>query len=53
MTSEDISAFQAKVIRLAAAGKIPNEALDGITQLIAKVNELQTEVNRLRTHRSK
>ena len=53
MNSVEVSAFEAKVLRLAAEGKIPDEVAQGISRLIAKVIELQTEINRLRTHRTK
>lgn len=53
MNSTEIAAFEAKILKLAADGKIPSEVLGGISRLIAKINELQTEVNRLRTHRTK
>jgi hypothetical protein len=45
----DIAAFEAKVLKLAADGRIPKDVSQGIAQLIAKVNELQIELNRLRT----
>jgi hypothetical protein len=53
MTGVDIAAFEAKVIKLTADGKIPKDVVDGIAKLIAKVNELQTELNRLRTPKPK
>jgi len=49
MNSVEVAAFEAKVLRLAAEGKIPDEIVQGISQLIAEVNRLRTELNRLRT----
>jgi hypothetical protein len=43
MNSVEITAFEAKVLRLTAEGKIPKEVSEGIAKLIAKVNELQIE----------
>jgi precorrin-4 methylase len=48
MNSLAITAFEARVIRLAAEGKIPAEVVAGISNLIAEVNQLRTELNRLR-----
>ncbi len=45
MTSVEITVFEARVIRLAAEGKIPSEVLVGISKLIAEVNQLRTELN--------
>jgi hypothetical protein len=53
MSSVDIAAFEAKIIKLTADGKIPRDVSEGIAKLIAKVNELQTELNRLRTSKAK
>jgi len=49
MTSVEVAPFEAKVLKLSADGRIPKEVLEGIAKLIGKVNELQTELNRLRT----
>ena len=48
MNSVEISAFEAKVLKLTADGKIPKDVAEGIAKLIAQVNELQMELNRLR-----
>jgi len=49
MTSAEIAAFEARVLKLTADGAIPKEVSAEIARLIAKVNELQMELNRLRT----
>jgi len=48
MNSVEVGAFEAKVLRLAAEDKIPDEVVKGISRLIAEVNHLRTELNRLR-----
>jgi hypothetical protein len=48
MNSVEITAFEARVIQLASQGKIPAEVVVGIANLIADVNQLRTELNRLR-----
>jgi len=53
MNSIEVAAFEAKVIRLAAEKKIPDDVVKGISQLIAEVNRLRTELNRLRTSGAK
>jgi hypothetical protein len=53
MNPVEIEAFAAKVLKLTADGKIPKDVSEGIAKLIAKVNELQTELNRLRTSKSR
>lgn len=49
MTSAEIAAFEARVLKLMADGAIPKEVSAEIARLIAKVNELQMELTRLRT----
>ena len=53
MNSVEIEAFAAKVLKLTADGAIPKEVSQGIDKLIAMVNELQMELNRLRTSKPK
>ncbi|HKD40924.1 MAG TPA: hypothetical protein VKB87_11635 [Myxococcaceae bacterium] len=53
MNSVEIEAFAAKVLKLTADGAIPKEVSQGIDKLIATVNELQMELNRLRTSKPK
>ena len=53
MNSVEISAFEARLLKLTADGKIPKEVSEEIAKLIAKVNELQMELNRLRTNNPK
>ena len=53
MTSVEIAAFEARVLKLTADGAIPKEVSEEIARLIAKVNALQMELNRLRAPKPK
>ena len=48
LLSVEITAFAAKVMQLAAEGKVPQEVVEGVSDLIAKVDRLQFQLNRMK-----
>jgi hypothetical protein len=51
LLSVEITAFAAKVMKLGAEGKVPQEVVEGVSNLIAKVDKLQLELNGLKARK--